>query len=106
MEHITLDTLKKLISVGFSFGDYEHHLNKGMLYYYDNDEYLIGGYSNKDFTDEEKRISENGTWIPDADSLLKWLQSCGFCYRIEWDGYYNVSAIDDSGTCFEAGGFL
>ena len=39
MDNITIDTLRKMKAVGFTYPDYEHLLNYGMLFYYNNDEY-------------------------------------------------------------------
>ena len=45
MDYITIDTLRKMKAVGFTYPEYEHFLNYGMLFYYNDDEYFIGGFS-------------------------------------------------------------
>lgn len=95
MTYISLMTKRKLDSVGFSFPDYEEFLNLGMVYAYQDDEYFIGGFCRNDFTETDRRVSENGEWLPDCDQLLRWLQQCSFDVSIQWnneESRYNISA--------------
>ena len=39
MDYITIDTLRKLQAVGFTYPEYEHFLNIGMMFFYNDDEY-------------------------------------------------------------------
>lgn len=97
MNNVSFYTMKELISCGFRFPQYEHFLNKGMVYYYEGDEFVIGGYSESEFTDEEKLIAQKGLWLPNSCQLLEWLQATDFRYTIEWNpknNYYCVSAHD------------
>lgn len=90
MDYITIDTLRKMKAVGFTYPEYEYFLNCGMLYHYNGDEYYIGGYSAGDFSDLDKEVAQKGEWLPEATQLLEWLTSTGFKISI---------AIDD-GQCF------
>ena len=96
MDYITLNTLQSLKDVGFSYPEYEHFLNNGMLFYYQGDEYFIGGYSNGNFSKQDMEIARNGVWLPEASQLLAWLVHTGFRVTItnEENGYYNIQAID------------
>ena len=84
MTYISLETKKKLESVGFSFPDYEKFLNLGMIYSYKDDEYVIGGFCSNNFTETDEVVSQNGEWLPDCFQLLQWLQQCGFDVSILW----------------------
>lgn len=96
MDYITLNTLQKLKDAGFSYLEYEHFLNNGMMFYYQGDEYLIGGYSNEDFSEQDVEVAQNGVWLPEASQLLSWLVHTGFRTIITNDGqgYYEVQATD------------
>lgn len=78
MTYITLEIKKKLDSVGFSFQDYERFLNVGMVYSYQEDEYIVGGFCNAEFSQTDKEVTSNGEWLPDSHQLFRWLQQCGF----------------------------
>jgi len=107
MDYITIDTLRKMKAVGFSYPDYEHFLNYGMLYYYHNDEYFIGGYSNGNFSDQDREVAQQGEWLPEAVQLLEWLTNTDFKVSISIDDeqYFTIQAIDMiDGTLFNGGG--
>lgn len=101
MNYISLETKKRMESVGFSFADYEKFLNLGMIYSYHNDEYVIGGFCNNNFTEMDEIVSQNGEWLPDNFQLLQWLQQCGFDVSILWkheESVFYISATHaDSG---------
>ena len=107
MDYITIDTLREMKAVGFSYPDYEHFLNYGMLYYYHDDEYFIGGYSDGDFSDLDKEVTQQGEWLPEATQLLEWLTNTDFKVSISVDDgqYFSIQAIDMiDGTLFNGGG--
>ncbi len=102
MDYITINTLKKLQAVGFSYPDYEHFLNQGMLFYYQDDEYRIGGFSKDDFTEQDKIVAEQGEWLPEASQLLAWLKNTDFRVTISMDetSCYSVQATDIINNAF------
>ena len=107
MDYITINTLRKMRAAGFSYPDYEHFLNYGMLFYYNNDEYFIGGFSNGAFSDIDKEVAQKGEWLPEAAQLLEWLADTDFKVTIMVDDgrYFSIQAIDTvDGTLFDGGG--
>lgn len=97
MQNLSFETVKKMKSVGFSYPDYDHFLNKGMVYSHLGDEYVIGGYSLAGFSKEDQCVSENGCWLPDESHLLSWLNANSFSYTVQWshdDQRYQVQAHD------------
>lgn len=104
MTYISLETKKKMERVGFSFADYEEFLNLGMIYSYQNDEYVIGGFCNNSFTEMDKIVSQNGEWLPDSFQLLQWLQQCRFDVSILWkheESIFCISATHTDGDIYE-----
>lgn len=102
MDYITIHTLRKMRAVGFSYPEYEHFLNHGMLFYYQDDEYRIGGFSKDDFTEQDKIVAERGEWLPEASQLLAWLKNTDFRVTISMDetSYYSVKATDIINNAF------
>lgn len=95
MDHITIYTLRKLQSVGFSYPEYEHFLNIGMLYFYHNDEYLIGGFTEGTFSEQDKEVAQKGDWLPEAAQLLAWLRNTEFDVTVSVnEAHYSVQAFD------------
>ena len=94
MDYITIETLRKMKASGFSYPEYEHFLNYGMLYYYHHDEYFIGGYSAGEFSDLDREVAQNGEWLPEATQLLEWLAINDFTVNITIDDskYFIVQA--------------
>ena len=60
MGYITYETMQQLKAVGFNFPTYEHFLNLGMIYYYQGDEYIIGGNLTTKFTEKDKIVAQAG----------------------------------------------
>ena len=110
MGNITFNTMLKLKSVGFAYPDYEHYLNKGMLYFYRDDEYLIGGNSLAGFSENDQLASQQGCWLPDDSQLLKWLQETEFDVLIQWNSaerYFHIWATDcQNSVKYTAGGII
>ena len=107
MDYITIDTLRKMRAVGFTYPEYEHYLNFGMLFYYNNDEYFIGGFSSDTFSDLDKEVAKQGEWLPEATQLLEWLTNTDFKVDISIaEGqYFSIQAVDMiDGTLFNGGG--
>lgn len=105
MTYISLEMKRKLKNVGFCFPDYEDFLNSGMIFSYQDDEYIIGGFCNADFSPTDKEIAQKGEWLPDCHQLLQWLQQCHFDISISWDmqeSRFYLSAIYLDGSKYEA----
>ena len=107
MDYITIDTLRKMRAVGFSYPYYEHLLNYGMLYHYNGDEYFIGGFSAGGFNDQDREAAEHGEWLPEAAQLLSWLRDTHFSVNLSVeDMYCSVQAADmTNGALYNGGGF-
>lgn len=94
-------------AVGFSYPEYEHLLNHGMMFYYNDDEYFIGGFSNGAFSDMDKEVVQQGEWLPEAAQLLEWLTNTDFKFNISIDDgqYFTIKATDMiDGTLYIGGG--
>lgn len=89
--HVFYEEMSKLVNAGFSFPDYEHELNGGMVYFFDQNTYIIGGPWQEKFTEHDKLVSKLGCWLPDDSQLWDWL------YRNTFDVIYHWS---DSDHCF------
>ena len=108
MDNITINTLRELKAVGFSYPEYEHLLNLGMLYFYQNDEYQIGGSCGADFTEQDQIIAQQGEWLPDSSQLLDWLGNTDFSVNILMDDvhHFSVQATDTvNGLLYTGGGY-
>lgn len=110
MDHITEHMMRQLLSVGFSYPDYEHHLNYGMLFYYQDSYYYIGGWEHDDFSETDILAAQDGLWIPDGSQLLEWLKYNAFTVSIQFDSeeqYFHASATDTrTGRTYAGGGPL
>ena len=109
MDNITEYMMRQLQSVGFSYPDYEHHLNFGMLYAWNGGAYRIGGSEDGEFSDSDRQVAAEGLWLPDGSQLLDWLKGCGFTASIQLDGngYFHVTATEPaSGSQYTGGGML
>jgi len=107
MDYITIDTLRKMRAAGFSYPEYEHFLNYGMLFYYNDAEYFIGGFSNGTFSDMDKEAVQQGEWLPEAVQLLEWLTNTDFKVSISIDDgqFFTIKATDMvDGTLYNGGG--
>ena len=85
MTNLSREMKKRLDSVGFSFPDYEQSPNLGMVYFYQEDEYVIGGFCNTEYSKMDQEVINNGDWLPDSYQLMQWLQQCGFDVAIQWN---------------------
>ena len=108
MSYITVNQYRDLKSVGFSYPEYEHDLNSGRIFFYNNDEYFIGGFCTKEFTEMDIEVAQNGEWLPDDSQLFEWLHQTGFEIRTEAfpDNFYLYIEVIDTinGATYHAGG--
>ena len=97
MGYITYETMQQLKAVGFNFPTYEHFLNLGMIYYYQGDEYIIGGNLTTKFTEKDKIVAQEGCWLPTAEQLLEWFAMVEINVSIQLDAIdrcYHITATD------------
>ena len=108
MSYISYQTMQKLLSVGFSFPDYEHFLNLGMIYYHEGDEYFIGGACGSVYSDMDRHIALNGCWLPCEEQLLEWLTRVEFDVSIYRDSETRLFRVHSTDSCtnheYSAGG--
>lgn len=93
--NISFETADELYALGFSYRHYHDHPQKGMVYYYDGSEWVIGGDSEAPLTEFEKNIVENGVWLPSEIQLIEWLLDNDFIFSIvNTDGFFDVVCKD------------
>ena len=99
--------MRQLQSVGFSYPDYEHHLNFGTVYGWRGSAYRIGGWEDGELSETDRQAAAEGLWLPDSSQLLSWLKGCGFTVsmQLDADGYCHVTATDaGNGNQYSGGG--
>lgn len=108
MDNITEYMMRQLQDVGFTYPDYEHHLNFGMVFLWQGEPFHIGGHEDRDFSEADHQAAAEGLWLPDSSQLLDWLKGCGFTLSIQLDndGYYHITATDPTGGSQYTGGGL
>ena len=61
--NVTVCVARELFSLGFTYNFYQNNPQKGMIYYYNSAEWIIGGSCDSDFTQEDlknaKKIGAN-----------------------------------------------
>ena len=93
--NITYYQAKELYSLGFSFRHYTNNIHKGMVFYYKDSEWVIGGNENDNLSDEEKVIANNGIWLPSSLHLIDWLVDNDFVFIIKnTDGFFDIICKD------------
>lgn len=105
---LTFFTTNQLLKLGFHFPDYEHLCEEGMTYWYNETEYVIGGGDGQPYTAFDQKLAEKGTWLPNAEQLMEWLQRNDFDVIIHWNDamqWFDVHATDmQARVRFDAGG--
>lgn len=108
MYNIPYEILLKLKKVHFSFPEYEHLLNYGMVYYYQGNEYTIGGTGVSEFTEKDKAAAKDGIWLPSTSALFDWLRLTNFEVSLSYShdrGCYCIRALDrENGAHYQADG--
>ena len=102
--NISIMVAQELYDLGFSYRHYKEHISKGMVYYYDNNEWVIGGNANEPITDFQEKIVKNGIWLPSENHLIEWLLDNDFTFSIvNNDGFFEVNCLDSiTGTKYSA----
>ena len=100
--------MQELKNVNFRFPAYEHFLNYGMWYYYQGDEYVIGGNSLSVFSAMDRLVARDGCWLPTDSQLLQWLAlvKIDVCIRLDaGEQRYHIEAQDRiNGTIYNSCG--
>lgn len=104
--NLTYDMITKLKSVGFTFEQFEHLCSPGMTYYYEDNEYTIGGaWDSTPCSENDQKVAREGTWLPGEGDLARWLELTNHNIEIKYeDTYYHGKATDKMGNVFEGGG--
>ena len=101
--------MKKLMSVGFRFEEFEGHLESpGEVFFYNGVEHTIGGaWYCSPISEKDKIIAREGLWLPDTDHLMLWLEWHDISVNISYsskDRYFHGEAKTEDGETFEGGG--
>ncbi len=107
--NLTIDMMLNLKKLGFTFEQFEHECNPGMVYHYDNCEYVIGGKCDENpCSHTDQIIAQKGQWLPDESHLMMWLQwRCDYNVTIEYiadDRYFYGTAESADDELFKGSG--
>lgn len=92
--NITAETARELYDRGFTYRHYQAHPHRGMVFFYQGMEWIIGGSADAppQLTDV---IIADGLWLPSESHLMEWLSDNGFVYAIvNTDGFFDVTCRD------------
>ncbi|MGI6248970.1 MAG: hypothetical protein ACOYJX_06165 [Acutalibacteraceae bacterium] len=93
--NITISVAEELYKLGFTYRHYQKNFHKGMVFYYNEIEWVLGGDLEEDITEFDKEIIEKGTWLPSEIHLIEWLQDNGFAIAIiNIDGFWELQCKD------------
>ena len=80
--NITIFDAQELYALGFSYRHYQNHFHKGMVYYYEGAEWVIGGNADEDISNSDMKIIHEGIWLPSEMHLIEWLVNNDFVFHI------------------------
>lgn len=93
--NITIDIAKELYDLGFSYKHYERNVQKGMVFYYNCCEWVIGGNMDEKISEIDKKVVERGIWLPSESHLIEWLTDNGFIFSlVNQDGFFELRCKD------------
>lgn len=93
--NIAFDTARELYDLGFTYRHYAEHPQKGMVYFYENAEWVIGGNVDDPLDEYDYFVILNGIWLPSEMHLLEWLSDNDFVYAIvNTDGFVDATCKD------------
>ena len=93
---------QKLKKSGFEVGAYEYALELGRTYYFDEDDYVIGGKAtsiDKMQYSHHDQLAATGYWLPSDSHLWRWLQLNHIDVTLKWDHQeevFFVTGIDNT----------
>jgi hypothetical protein len=93
--NISAGGLEKLRKYGFSYPEYERKYERGMIFEYDHQEWIIGGLVSGENNDVPEKVLKNGVWLPGVEHLLMWLRYNSFSYTLLYeDNLFTLIATD------------
>jgi hypothetical protein len=93
--NITINVAKELYNLGFSYKHYEQNIHKGMVYYYHNYEWVIGGNMDEEVSDADRKIVAEGIWLPSEIHLIEWITDNDFIFSlVNQDGFFELRCKD------------
>ena len=109
---ITYEMMKELCKVGFCFENFEKAFQDpicciGETFYYNGKEYFIGDYDCSAISENDIEVIKNGTWLPNTDELMMWLQSKEIDVTIKYsddDTYFYGEAKTKDGAVINGSG--
>ncbi len=119
--HSSVFVMEKLRKAGFSFGEDEHLLYPGTVYFYKGKEYIIGGFEKPVFnsneilefsyenvySDIDITVSSKGTRLATVDDLLWYIELNSYSFNLKYsteDRYFYADFIGDNGHSFSSSG--
>lgn len=88
---------RKLYELGFTYRHYQNNPEKGMMFYHNDSEWILGGDTEADLSESDIKIIAEGTWIPSDFHLIEWLKDNDFSfYILNDDGFYAVKCVDNA----------
>lgn len=107
--NLTIDMMLNLRKNGFTFNEFENDCDPGMVFYYNDCEYSIGGkWDGTPCSVLDQAIANNGVWLPDESDLMLWLQwKCNYNVVIKYvasERYFYGTAEGDEGKIFKGSG--
>lgn len=93
--NIGIGAVEKLRKAGFSFKRWDNYFEPGMVFWYDQHEWVVGGRVFGKKIDLPDKVKQEGIWLPDAWHLELWLTENDFDFTIRYtEEYYYVEAVD------------
>lgn len=102
--------MEKLRKVGFNFGEDEHLCWTGCVYYWNGENYIIGGYDESrynGYTETDRKAAKDGSRLATVSDLLWYIEDNGYSFEIKRsteDRYYYANFVGDNGHIFSASG--
>jgi hypothetical protein len=80
--NINIFLANELYALGFTYHHYQEHFHKGMVFQYDNSEWVLGGNKDENLTEQDIKIIDDGVWLPSVAHLIEWLQENSFRFSV------------------------
>lgn len=87
-------TAQDLRRIGFTYQFWDQNPQKGMVFWYRGQEWVVGGRVLSKDIDIPEDVVKKGLWLPDSDYLLMWLSDNDFTIDIKYEGRYYAVAED------------
>lgn len=95
---------QELYSLGFHFRRLQENPHKGMVFQYEDSEWVIGGEKETEIENADMEIIKKGIWLPSEEELICWLQYNDFVFVLAFQGFFFEIKCRDSitGTAYTA----